>query len=330
MMNNFRYSSKLKIFAFISILLIVIGMAVGAAMHCIGGSFFNYGGEYESYKSVTVSYQWVEFGSREEVEKICADAFADEGIAFYAETYGTTTAGGEIVYKFADSTSSEKLDKAVEAIKAAIANSMDDYSDVVLSNARWNQSTAIIGGGFTLWRGAVALAVVVAVQLIYMIIRYKLAAAIAAFCADLHNFALYAALLAICRIPVTSSALAFGILAVLATAIGFGFTADRIKRNLKDEDNRKLSVAEISDMSAAQTSKINVLMPVVLAAIALVAFGLMAISSMSVMAVISPLACALVAFVTCIYGTAFVAPSAYPAIRALTAKITPKSSKKNK
>ncbi len=326
-MNNFVFSSKFKIFAIISAILIVAGMALGTALHFVQGTFFNYGGEYADYKSVTVSYYWVEFSGKDDVEKLCNEQFGAAGVRAYVTLDGDTATGGEIVYKFSPSTDSEKLAAAVDAINAKITEATK--SEFIQSGAHMNEGESLLGGGYTLWRCAVALAAIVAAQLIYMLIRYKVAAAVTAFCADIHNFALYAAILALCRIPVDSTALIFGVLAVAATAFGWGFTSLRLKRNFKNADNAKLTATQISDKSAGQTFALNLILAGALLLSAVLIFVIAIISSMSPTAVLPLVLCAIAAFVSAGYGTAFFAPALYPKVRAIVNKIhTKKPSQK--
>lgn len=316
MKTDFKVSSKMKVFAVISAILIVVGLALGTVLHFVSGNFFNYGGEYSSYKEIVVSYEYGDFGSEDDVKAICEDVFAQAGVSAYTSTSGQTTTGGEVVYRFVYGTDDAKLNNAIDSITTKISASSDD---VMRTTATLHTVDAIVGSGYALTMGAIALASIVVLQLVYMIIRYKLSVAIVAFIADLHNVALFAALLALCRVPVTSTAIVYGVLVVLATALCLGFTFDRVRKNLKDEDYRKLSLAEISDLSAAQTCKVNLGLVAFMAIAAVVVFVLMAISSLSVIAVLSPVAGALVAFVCCGYGVLFFAPSVYPSIAKLFA-----------
>ena len=64
--------------------------------------------------------------------------------------------------------------------------------------------------------------------------------ALGALLANFHNLALYVALLAMTRIPVGLSAVAFAALTVLFTMIATGYMFDRYRRNLKKENFAKL------------------------------------------------------------------------------------------
>ncbi len=321
MKTEFRFSEKMRIFAIVSACLIFIGLILGTVFHFTIGGFFNYGGEYSSYNTITVSYKYVEFGSEEEVDKLCKDVFAENGVSSYAYTSGTTNVGGEIEYRFTCDTAFSKLNGVVDGINTKIATVAAETSSVNQSYAAAHEHKALLGGERVLMMGSIALATVVALQLIYCAIRFKLSGLMIALLADAHNIGIIVALLAITRVPVTSSLLVFGVIAVIATAIGTTLMLDRIRRNAKDNSEKKLSPSEISDMSARQNFKSNICFNAFLAIIAALLFALMSISSLSPIAIISPVLTALVVFIACGYGSTFFVPAVYPYLTQADGKI---------
>lgn len=327
-MNNFKITSKMKLLAIISSIIIVVGLALGTVLHFTGSGFFAFGGEYTEYKSVTVSYMLTEFKNDSDVGEICNTAFNNAGIKSVSTTGGATSIGRDITYLFNANTDDAKLQSAVDAINAQITALTADFNDIPQSRAFWHTQNAVYGGEFVLTRAAIALAVMVALHCLYTLIRYGLTAMITACAVDLHNLALFAALLAICRAPITSAILVVALLVVLTTAFGVTLTLDRIKRNLKNSDFAKNSVEEITDLSAGQTAKVNVALPVFLAIAAVLCFLLMAISSSSVMLALVPALSALVAFAVCAYGNTLFAPAIYPSIRKMCGKKSAEPSQK--
>lgn len=325
-MTNLKLTSKMRLFAIISSVIIVLGMALGTVFHFTSGKFFNYSGEYSSCKSITVNYVYTEFGNDEEVEKICNAAFADAGIKNYTEVTGSTGIGNQITYKFNVSTSDDAIENAVKAINAKIKETTSDFNDIPQSRATHYTEEGLLGGEKVLSMAAVVLAVIIAVHAIYTVIRFRLSAMCAAFVAQIHNFALYAALLALCRVPVASSAMVFAVILALATAVCVTFTLERIKRNMKDSDNAKLSVEEITGLSAGQTYKSNIAFAAFLAIVTLFVLVFTTISAMSFAAILSPSLCALVAFVVCCYGSVLFIPSIYPCIKKMCGKKSAKPS----
>ena len=56
-MTKFKLSSRMHILIIISSLIIAVGLAMGLVFEFVSDGYFNYGGEYESYKSVVVNYE---------------------------------------------------------------------------------------------------------------------------------------------------------------------------------------------------------------------------------------------------------------------------------
>ena len=334
-MTKLKPSSKLSIFAIISCALIVIGMVLGTVFHFVGNGFFNYAGEYSSYKSVTVSYPVIEMtGGEIDLESVCETAFDNAGVSSYIITKDSTPeiikSNGNLEYRFTTSTDSAALKAAVKEINAKIkegvADIFGDPEDVPRSLAVMHEQETLVGGKRVVTMAAIALAVIVVVHMLYTIIRFRLSAACTAIVADLHNLALYAALLALCRVPVTSTVMVFAVLLTLATAIGVTYMLERIKRNAKED--AKLSVEEVTDKSAGETFKANVILPAFLAIAAILLFAVMAISSMSIVTVLTPALLAIVGFVVTVYGTVMFAPAFYCFIKKIFNKTKKPSQKK--
>ena len=315
--NNLKLSSKMHLFIIISCVVIAIGLAVGTVCQFVSNGFFNYSADFDSYKNVTVDYEAIDFSGNDKtalqlVEEISEKAFAEAGVSSNLVTSGSTITGGKVTYKFFYSTDMETLEAAAEAINAEIKTVVSNSGGIQFSYASAHNDVAVTTSGLALTRAAIAVACVMAVHFIYFAIRYKLTMALGALLADIHNFALFIALTAMCRIPVGSSIATYAVLAVILTVICTGFLFDRMRKNAKAEENKKLSAYELSDKSACESLKLNVILPACLAALSVVLFVLLAISSLSPITIIPPVLCALMAFVSCVYGTVFFVPSVYP------------------
>ena len=314
MKTKLNLSSKMHIFIIVTSIVIAIGVAVGVICHCVYGKFFNYSGDYASYKCVTVTYADIDFSGKdaepeELMEDICEKAFDEVGIQNYTKEYGEKSGGGSITYKFVDSTDSSKLDSAVEKINVAIDGELGE--DSIFSNASWQTIKAVYKSSKALIRGGITLASIVVFHFLYFIIRYKLSAAFAALLADAHNLALYLALLAITRAPVTSSIVTFAIITVLITMIQTCFLFDKMRRNIKSAEKKEAEGAFIVDRTADEAFLLNTIFPACIAVVAIVVFVLMSISSLSPLAILAPVCLALVSCVSCIYGAAIFVPAVY-------------------
>lgn len=335
MKTNLKLSSMMHLFIIISTVLIAIGLAVGTICHFVANGFFNYGDDYADYVSVSVSYDDIDFsGSGKEpvelIKNICDKAFSDAGLSSYVTASGDTTTGGRLVYKFTPSTDFKKVQGAVDAINAEIKTSVESEGGIQFSYASAHSATTLLTGGKTITMAAIAIAAAVAFHFVYFIIRYKFTMALAALLADVHNFALYIALLALCRVPFGSTVATYAVIVILLTVIGTCFLFDRMRKNFKNEDYKKLTAFEVSDLSANESLIINTVMPACLAAISVILFVLMSISSLSPLAILTPVLFSLVAFVVCAYGTVFFTPAVYSRFKLLGDDFKKKSAEKAK
>lgn len=333
--TGLKITAKMHLFIIISCVIIALGMAVGTVCHFVSNGFFNYSGDYESYKSITVNYEDIDFSGSgkkpvELIGDICAKAFKDQGISDHEVGAGDTNTGGFIEYKFLFGTSDEKLEAAVDAINAEIKAEVVDAGGMQFSYASKHTSQAVLGGGVAITRAAITVATIAVFHFIYFVVRYKLTMALGALVADVHNLALFLSLAALLRVPVSSSIAVYAVLAVLATVIGTCFLFDRMRKNLKDETLKKLNAQEFADRAANESFKLNLIMPACLAALSVVLFVLLSISSLSPLAILAPVACALVAFVVCAYGTVFFTPAVYSGFKALGDNMKSANDKKSK
>ena len=308
----------MHLFIIITSVIVAIGIAVGVICHCVAGKYFNYGGDFASYKSVTVVYADIDFSNRNEdpeevMEDICEKAFKDAGINSYSKEYGDKSGGGSITYKFVESTDGAKLDKAVEAINGKIDEALE--GDSMFSNASWHTVKAVYEGSKAFVRGGIAIASIVVFHFLYFLIRYRVTMAFAAILADAHNFALYLSLLAITRVPVTSAIITFAVVTVLVTMIGTCFLFDRMRKSIKAAE--KKGEAFTVDRTSDDTFLLNTILPACIAVIAVVIFVFMSISSLSPLAIMAPVFMALISCISCAYGTAMFVPSVYSRFKSI-------------
>lgn len=324
-MNNFKFTSKIRIFAIISFVLIVLGMALGTVLHFISDGFFNYGGEYSSYKTVTVSYVYAEFASADDVEAVCKEKFEQAGLKSYVSTAANSSTSNEITYKFSSSTDDNALKAVVDEINAAFKEAADN--EIANSRASYHTEQAVLGGEKAIIRATITLAVIIAVSALYALVRYKLSAMFTVLALQLHNTGLFAAILALCRIPVTSAVATFAVILSLATALCTILTLEAIKKARAESGNEKLSVEEICDASGRKTFKTNLVFCAFLALASIFVLVFTAISSMSPTVILSASLCALVAFAVSFYGSA-AAPAVYPLFFKMCGKTAKPSQKK--
>lgn len=311
MTTNLKLSSKMHVLIIVSCVFIAIGMAIGTICHFVAGGFFNWGANEMSFKSVQINYMYVEYPEGDgEIKELCDGSFRDAGLSYYAAEYATTGDGGEITFKFSDSADTAKIKGAVEDISAKLG--AKSGASEHLSYVSYHENVAHLTGEKAITRLSIAIASIIALQFIYFAIRYKLAAAFAACLASVHNLAIFVSLLAICRIPVGTFALAFALAATVATFIACGFNFGDFRRKLKTDENfAALPAEEQSDALASRGLIYTLAFTGALCAAALLLFVVLSIGALSATVTVGYAFTAIAAFVACAYGTAFFIPPVY-------------------
>ncbi|MGN0804323.1 MAG: hypothetical protein ACI4MS_02960 [Candidatus Coproplasma sp.] len=312
-MTKFKVCSKIHLFIIISTLLIAIGMAVGTICHFISNGFFNYGGEFSSYKSVSITYYTSEY-SEEAIKPLCDDAF--KGFNPYETSYGETNMGGEIVYKFSLRADSAKLQTAVDALNTQLVSGDKTLSTVVL-----HEGVVNVGGAKNIVRASIALASAVAFMFLYYVFRYKLRSAFSSLLACIHNLGLYVALLAITRIPLGTEAVAIGGIVVLVTMIACGLLFDRTRKNFKNEKYEKTARTEVIDVSACEVRNVTFYGLIAFAIASLLIGGAFACISSLYIGAYAPYIVGALGMIACCYGMVFFTPAVHSAIDATCEKV---------
>ena len=323
-MTNLKISSKMHLFIIISSVLVAIGVAVGLVCQFVANGFFNYGAEFKSYNTIEVNYAYVDYSNEGEVKDICDGVFDKAGVSYFAYTYGDTDDGGRVIFKFSKGCDGEKLGTVANDVQTALQSSDGSTQ----TNAYFHTLEAELNGAKVLTFASIAIASAIALQFLYFVVRYKLTMAFGAFLANIHNLAIYVSLLAITRVPVGISAVAFAVLTVLMTMVACGFVFDRYRRNLKKEKYAKTGNGEMTDICVNESFK-SVLYPVVgIAAAAVVIFVLLSISAMSVLTIMTPVLAALFSVASALYGTVFFVPSVYTEIKSIGDSVKARSKNK--
>ena len=325
-MTKLKLSSKMHLFIIISVAVVFIGFLVGIICQFVAGGFFNYGAEFKSYNTDEINYAYVDFSEEEKVVEICDGVFDKAGVSYYNCASGDTSDGGKIIFRFSAGSDEKTLADAANAIQTLLNGDKESSQ----SYAAFHKVQTTLNGGRVLTYTSIAIASAVVLQLIYYIVRYKLTMALGALLANFHNLALYVALLAMTRIPVGLSAVAFAALTVLFTMIATGYMFDRYRRNLKKENFAKLDGDEQTDICVRE-SLVNSLYPAIgVAVLAVILFVMLSVSAMSVVGVISPVVLSVLAVASAIYGSMFFMPPVYTRIKRIGDAVKNRSKKNNK
>ena len=317
-MTKLKVAAKFKLFLIISIAIIFIGMVMGTVGHFALNGFFNYGDEFSSYKSIVVRYSITEH-TEEEVKTVCEDVLSSS--SGYSVSYSEALRGGEIVYKFSANADDKALNAAADKITQKLnADIAADEEMAYLNVASVRSGTVKEGGSRAITFASIAVASAAAFMCLYYIFRYKLRSALTALLACVHNLGVFVALIALTRLPVGAELIAIASLLVFFTMLGCGVFFDKTRRNFKNEAYAKTDRAEVVEISAGESHKINVVTVTAVMVVALVFGVFAAIASLSITAfVIAPVV--LLGALACCYGTVYFTPSVYVQIDALCEKV---------
>lgn len=299
----------------ITVVIIAIGMAVGTICHFVSNGFFNYGDEFASYKSVTVTTSVPEDVSGNAAKSIAQDALSSLGAYEVSFSQGTGHTPNTVIYKFYTSVSDESLSSAVGALEQAFGEQgLEDATAV------FNVNTSVPEGLHQLNFFAIAIASAVVFQAIYFAIRYKIGMALSSLGTQLAAVGVYASLLAITRCPVGLEAIAFAALTVVITMICNGVLFDKIKKSYKDEANAKVENLALITESAQATWKTGAIICAA-AVIAIVVFGIFAVIASPSAATLAPFAASIISVLAAAYASEVFAPATYSLINAMDRRV---------
>lgn len=308
MTNNFKFSSKMHLCIVITSVLVAIGLAVGLVFHFVFGSFYNWGGDYSTYYNVEVQYSVLEIKTKD-VENICEEAFEANGITYYTVVTSGSSTESRIEYRFNKNTDASALSAARSTIKTQVQEKN------TLAVITYSYVEGTLGGEHDIMYAGIALAAVVVFQFLYFIIRYKLTMALSALLANVHNLALFYALLAITRVQVSSSVVALSVLTVLLTVIGCGILFEKMRKAFRTDEYKAMSSFEQADGASRMAVKPMTFLFGAFAVAALVLTAFTALGSLSIYSLFMPCMCALISVVASAYGVMLFTPAVYSRIK---------------
>jgi preprotein translocase subunit SecF len=302
-MTKLNLSRRMHLFIIISVVIMAIGMAVGTICHFLAGGFFNYGGEFTSYKSVVVTYDDLGANTNEKVlEDVCENAL--DGLTPLEVSYIEDSCYVE--YKFPLATDTAKLKAAVDKINAKLTEVSGQFSGV----ASYKEANTYFGGERAAVYATIALAASIGFQLIYVAIRYGVGSCLTSLISDLNNLGIFVALVAMTRLPIGIDILAFAVIAVWLTMITNCTFFNRVRKNSKNESYAKYTTEQLTDLSAGESVVVNgaLLLGLAAALVIFIIFGWIAATSF---AAVVPYCVGLFAVIACLYGTWFLTPSVH-------------------
>jgi preprotein translocase subunit SecF len=271
---------KIKLWAIVAAAVFAIGVIILAIFG------FNTAQTASSAKTLTVkldSYVSVQEERLEKVKDICETEISAKGLkAKYDEEGEYTDGKKEIVYVFSENVEAKTLAETADAVQAALDKAVAEensgiYTATLYVTSNSETVKSVVPTNY-IWRGILAMVVVLAVEFIYVAVRYKLNMGVATTVSSLVSALLTFALVGIVRIPVTTSLAYVGAFSLLYTALLNLAIFNRLRDNLKS-DEFKAQYPETNDAIAASVPVKGLLTFVIASAVALVLVGAIAVTS---------------------------------------------------
>ena len=172
---------------------------------------------------------------------------------------------------------------AESALETATANSGELAGAILYVTANSERAAATLAAGY-LWRAALAGAVVLLAEFIYIAVRYKLNMGAAAAISSLTGTLLTVALVALVRLPVTASLAYAGAFALLYTTVTSMLALNKMRENFKTDEYKEKSADEAIVSSLPVKT---ILAFAAVSAVALVLVGAIAVASVRWFAIAS-------------------------------------------
>ena len=267
---------KWKLWTVVSAIIVAAGIIVAA--------IFGFNADYTAsdVKTMTVkldSYVSVSDVKTEKVKDICESALEKAGLKDAYTMDGETSGGGELVYVFSAKTDDKKLAEVKTAVESALETATADSGElagaILYVTANSERAAATLAAGY-LWRAALAGAVVLLAEFIYIAVRYKLNMGAAAAVSSLTGTLLTVALVALVRLPVTAALAYAGAFALLYTTVTSMLALNKMRENFKTDEYKEKSADEAIVSSLPVKT---ILAFAAVSAVALVLVGAIAVAS---------------------------------------------------
>ena len=298
---------------------LIIGAVLAAAGILVAAIFgFNADATVADSKTLTVKMNSYAYEMRlDDAKKICEAELDKAGLKNSYTLYGEMSGDSdELVYVFASKTDSQKLTAAGDAIQAKFDQVTAESGNPLegaelLTTVNTEAVASALTNGY-LWRGIVAAAVILAIEFVYIAVRYKLNMGLTAAATSLLSLLLTVSVIALARVPVTASVIYVAAFAMLYTTLLAMFSFNKMRENFKTDDYKNMSAEEaiVSSMPVK-----TILVFAAAASIALVLVGAVAVANVRWFA--------LAALIATVLGTASVLlfmPAMYLPLKKLSDK----------
>ncbi len=239
MKTEFKPVKLLPVWLAVSAVLLVAGIILASVLG------FNLTPEEGKIKTFEVDYDVVAETAYDpaDIEKACEDAFKANGLNYLKKETDTATLladGKKLVYTFSYKAEDEALTAALTAAKAAFGEKLPEAQ--IYANFHTAENKAM---NEAVWRGAIALCCGAIVGMVYVLIRFGVAAALTGLTLEVHGAGIAATIFAITRIPVTAGGpLLYAGIAAVTVLILWILYCMKMRESSKEPDYAALSTDE--------------------------------------------------------------------------------------
>lgn len=242
-MKQFNYTAKSKIFAVISLVLILAGI-VGFIVN--GG--LNYGIEFTGGTTIQIDMEGKEYNT-DDIETLVSGVLSGAEVQAQKLENGKSVLIKTVELKgYVEGATEESAETDIDRIYKAIE---DKYGVTIGEGERQVTTIGQSTSKKILADALYAILIAVVLMLIYITIRFEFLSGVSAVVGLVHNILIMIGFYALFRIPVNNS-----FVAAVLTIVGYSINNtivifDRVRENVKKE--RNASYEEIANMSVAQS-----------------------------------------------------------------------------
>lgn len=295
---NKIFSKTVKKVTLTSILLAAV-VALAVVFTCIFGA--NYAPTIRNAKSLTVNGGYFHESNIVKVEEQCETVFSQKGISPMYELHPVVNGvDSTIVYYFAENVDLTEVEALLQEKFDTLSESTLEADSVFFGTqvtVTANSETLFVGVPVSYFvRAAVAVAIFAVLAFIYVTLRYRLDMGICVACGAVLSAVLSAAIVLLCRIPFSPSALYAITLSALVTVALQLFHFNKLRKAMKETDGEQ-SAEEMIVSSMALKETVAMLLILGVAVVLVGAIATTAVRWFAVAALISLVVSAALALV---------------------------------
>lgn len=257
LLNSFSVSKHARIYATIPFVILLIAVIIIVALGATGGNYSDAVGigiDFEGGSVITVALGRDALDNFEENRDKIVDAISKFGVtvSYIQQQEANNIDNSSIAFRYKNiSDDDEEINELNENIRTAIENL---YADRETPVSVTYESIGATAAQDLLSKAGIALAVSVALILLYIIIRFTLMSGFAAIIALIHDVVIMFALTVICRVQINSSYVAAMITIIAYSINNTIIIFDRCRESLKPlKGTKNIDYKGIGDLAVRDT-----------------------------------------------------------------------------